>query len=139
MRFLDEAKIYVRSGNGGGGAISFRREKYVEFGGPDGGDGGRGGDVILRCVANLNTLIDYRYAQHFRAKSGKGGAGRVGGRGALGVAGPSGRRRRRSGWSGEERGIGGSVTARTPPRRALRAPAPSRAPCLSSPRAATDT
>ena len=76
MRFLDEAKIYVRSGNGGGGAISFRREKYVEFGGPDGGDGGRGGDVILRCVANLNTLIDYRYAQHFRAKSGKGGAGR---------------------------------------------------------------
>ena len=75
MRFLDEAKIYVRSGNGGG-AISFRREKYVEFGGPDGGDGGRGGDVILRCVANLNTLIDYRYAQHFRAKSGKGGAGR---------------------------------------------------------------
>lgn len=76
MRFLDEAKIFIKSGNGGGGAISFRREKFVEFGGPDGGDGGRGGDVIVRCVANLNTLIDYRYTQHFRAASGKGGAGR---------------------------------------------------------------
>lgn len=76
MRFLDEAKIYVKSGDGGAGAISFRREKFVEFGGPDGGDGGRGGDVILRCVPNLNTLIDYRYTQHFRAKNGKGGAGR---------------------------------------------------------------
>jgi len=76
MRFLDEAKIYIKSGAGGAGAISFRREKFVEFGGPDGGDGGRGGDVILRCVENLNTLIDYRYTQHFRAKSGKGGAGR---------------------------------------------------------------
>ena len=76
MRFLDEAKIYIKSGHGGGGAISFRREAFVEYGGPDGGDGGRGGDVILRCVSNLNTLIDYRYTQHFRAKSGKGGAGR---------------------------------------------------------------
>jgi GTP-binding protein len=76
MRFLDEAKIYIRSGDGGPGAVSFRREKFVEFGGPDGGDGGRGGDIILRCVENLNTLIDYRYRQHFRAKSGKGGAGR---------------------------------------------------------------
>jgi GTPase len=76
MRFLDEAKIFIKSGNGGGGAISFRREKFVEFGGPDGGDGGRGGDIILRCVPNLNTLIDFRYTQHFRAASGKGGAGR---------------------------------------------------------------
>jgi GTP-binding protein len=76
MRFLDEAKIFIKSGNGGGGAISFRREKFVEFGGPDGGDGGRGGDIILRCVHNLNTLIDFRYTQHFRAASGKGGAGR---------------------------------------------------------------
>jgi GTP-binding protein len=76
MRFLDEAKIYIRSGDGGPGAVSFRREKFVEFGGPDGGDGGRGGDIVLRCVENLNTLIDYRYRQHFRAKSGKGGAGR---------------------------------------------------------------
>ena len=76
MRFLDEVKIYIRSGDGGPGAISFRREKFVEFGGPDGGDGGRGGDVVLRCVENLNTLIDYRYRQHFRAKSGKGGSGR---------------------------------------------------------------
>lgn len=76
MRFLDEAKIYIRSGDGGAGAISFRREKFVEYGGPDGGDGGRGGDVVLRCVENLNTLIDYRYTQHFRARNGKGGAGR---------------------------------------------------------------
>lgn len=76
MRFLDEAKIYIKGGDGGAGAISFRREKFVEFGGPDGGDGGRGGDVILRCVENLNTLIDYRYTQHFRARNGKGGAGR---------------------------------------------------------------
>ena len=76
MRFLDEAKIFIRGGDGGAGAISFRREKFVEFGGPDGGDGGKGGDVIMRCVDNLNTLIDYRYTQHFRAKNGKGGAGR---------------------------------------------------------------
>lgn len=76
MRFLDEAKIYIKSGDGGAGAISFRREKFVEFGGPDGGDGGRGGDIVLRCVPNLNTLIDYRYTQHFRARNGKGGAGR---------------------------------------------------------------
>ena len=76
MRFLDEAKIYIRSGDGGPGAVSFRREKFAEFGGPDGGDGGRRGDIVLRCVENLNTLIDYRYRQHLRAKSGKGGAGR---------------------------------------------------------------
>ena len=60
MKFLDQAKVYVRSGDGGGGAVSFRREKFIEFGGPDGGDGGRGGDVIIECVDGLNTLIDYR-------------------------------------------------------------------------------
>ncbi len=76
MRFLDQAKIYVRSGDGGNGSVSFRREKFIEFGGPDGGNGGRGGDVWAECVANLNTLIDYRYQQHFRAKSGAGGMGR---------------------------------------------------------------
>lgn len=84
MRFLDEAKVHIASGNGGPGAVSFRREKFIEFGGPDGGDGGRGGDVIVECVANLNTLIDFRYRQHFKAGTGKGGAGkqRTGGRGS---------------------------------------------------------
>jgi GTP-binding protein len=76
MKFLDEAKIYVKSGDGGAGCISFRREKYVEFGGPDGGDGGRGGDIVVECVPNLNTLIDYRYRQHFKAKNGRPGEGR---------------------------------------------------------------
>ncbi|NVK19048.1 MAG: GTPase ObgE [Methylocystaceae bacterium] len=76
MKFLDQAKIFLKSGDGGNGCTSFRREKYVEFGGPDGGDGGRGGDVIVECVDNLNTLIDYRYQQHFKAKRGDGGAGR---------------------------------------------------------------
>jgi GTPase len=75
MKFLDEAKIYVRSGDGGAGAVSFRREKFIEFGGPDGGDGGRGGDVIIEAVPNLNTLIDYRYAQHFKAEKGHHGMG----------------------------------------------------------------
>jgi len=75
MKFLDEAKVFVKSGNGGPGCIGFRREKFIEFGGPDGGDGGRGGDVILECVANLNTLIDFRYQQHFKARSGEGGSG----------------------------------------------------------------
>ncbi|AQS89181.1 GTPase ObgE [Neoasaia chiangmaiensis] len=75
MKFLDQAKIYVRSGDGGDGVIAFRREKYIEFGGPDGGKGGRGGDVIFRAVANLNTLIDFRYTQHFRARKGGNGAG----------------------------------------------------------------
>ena len=75
MKFLDEAKVYVRSGNGGGGAVSFRREKYVEFGGPDGGDGGRGGHVMAEAVNGLNTLIDYRYQQHFKAKTGMHGMG----------------------------------------------------------------
>ncbi len=83
MKFLDEAKIFVKSGDGGAGAIAFRREKYVEFGGPDGGDGGRGGDVIIECAANLNTLIDFRYKQHLKAGKGNHGMGknRTGGRG----------------------------------------------------------
>jgi GTP-binding protein len=75
MHFLDQAKIFVRSGAGGPGAVSFRREKFIEFGGPDGGDGGKGGDIILEAVPGLNTLIDFRYTQHFRAPRGKGGAG----------------------------------------------------------------
>ncbi|MDC1135605.1 GTPase ObgE [Alphaproteobacteria bacterium] len=76
MKFLDQAKIFVRSGNGGPGAVSFRREANVPMGGPDGGDGGRGGDVIARCVGGLNTLIDYRYQQHFKADAGIPGSGR---------------------------------------------------------------
>jgi GTPase len=75
MKFLDQAKIYLRSGNGGAGSAGFRREKFIEFGGPDGGDGGRGGDVIVECVDGLNTLIDYRYAQHFRGETGQHGMG----------------------------------------------------------------
>jgi len=84
MQFLDEAKVYVRSGDGGNGCVSFRREKFVEFGGPDGGAGGRGGNVIVECVANLNTLLDYRYKQHFKAKKGGHGKGqnRAGAKGA---------------------------------------------------------
>ncbi len=84
MKFLDSAKVYIRSGAGGAGAVSFRREKYIEFGGPDGGDGGRGGDVFAECVDGLNTLIDYRYQQHFRAGTGVHGMGRAraGGKGA---------------------------------------------------------
>jgi GTP-binding protein len=70
MHFLDQAKIYIRSGQGGPGAVSFRREKYVEYGGPDGGNGGKGGDIIFEAVAGLNTLIDFRYAQHFKARAG---------------------------------------------------------------------
>src|SRR3954451_15454413 len=76
MKFLDEAKVYVRSGDGGNGCVSFRREKFIELGGPNGGDGGRGGDVIVEVVDGLNTLIDYRYQQHFKAKSGRGGMGK---------------------------------------------------------------
>jgi GTPase len=76
MKFLDQAKIYIRSGNGGNGSSSFRREKYIEYGGPDGGDGGRGGDVVIEAVDGLNTLIDYRYMQHFKADPGKKGRGR---------------------------------------------------------------
>ena len=76
MKFLDEAKVYVKSGQGGDGAVSFRREKYIEFGGPDGGDGGKGGDVIVECVDGLNTLIDFRYQQHFKGKRGIHGMGK---------------------------------------------------------------
>ena len=75
MKFLDQAKIHIQSGNGGNGCVSFRREKYVEFGGPNGGNGGKGGDVIIKCVDGLNTLIDYRYRQHFKAKNGSPGMG----------------------------------------------------------------
>ena len=76
MKFLDEAKIFLQSGDGGAGCESFRREKFVEFGGPDGGNGGRGGDVWFECVPDLNTLIDFRYAQHFKAGKGHHGMGR---------------------------------------------------------------
>ena len=76
MQFIDQAKIHLRSGAGGPGAVSFRREKYIEFGGPDGGNGGKGGDIIFEAVAGLNTLIDFRYTQHFRAQRGQNGAGR---------------------------------------------------------------
>jgi GTPase len=84
MKFLDQAKIYIRSGDGGAGSVSFRREKFIEFGGPDGGDGGRGGDVWIEAVDGLNTLIDYRYQQHYKAKTGVHGMGRnqAGGKGA---------------------------------------------------------
>ena len=84
MKFLDQAKVYIRSGDGGAGCVSFRREKFIEFGGPDGGDGGRGGDVVIECVDGLNTLIDYRYQQHFKARPGGHGMGknRAGGRGS---------------------------------------------------------
>jgi GTPase len=75
MKFLDQAKIYCRSGDGGDGVVAFRREKYIEFGGPDGGDGGRGGDIVFTAVENLNTLIDFRYTQHFRARKGGNGSG----------------------------------------------------------------
>ena len=75
MKFLDQAKIHIESGNGGNGCVSFRREKYVEFGGPNGGNGGKGGNVIIKCVDGLNTLIDYRYRQHFKAKNGSPGMG----------------------------------------------------------------
>ena len=76
MKFLDQAKVLIRSGDGGAGSVSFRREKYIEFGGPDGGDGGRGGDVWIEAVDGLNTLIDYRFQQHFKAKTGNHGMGR---------------------------------------------------------------
>jgi GTP-binding protein len=76
MKFLDEAKVYIRSGDGGNGCVSFRREKFIEYGGPNGGDGGKGGDVVVEAVEGLNTLIDYRYQQHFAAKNGRGGMGK---------------------------------------------------------------
>ena len=73
MKFLDEIKIFVKSGNGGSGCCSFRREKFIEYGGPDGGNGGKGGDVIIKCTDSLNTLIDYKYKRHCIAKNGKSG------------------------------------------------------------------
>src|SRR4051794_21862303 len=76
MKFLDEAKVYIRSGDGGNGCVAFRREKYIEFGGPSGGNGGRGGDVVIETVEGLNTLIDYRYQQHFKAQKGTNGMGK---------------------------------------------------------------
>ena len=76
MKFLDEAKVYIKSGAGGNGCVSFRREKFIEFGGPNGGDGGRGGDVVVEAVTGLNTLIDYRYQQHFKAQRGGNGMGK---------------------------------------------------------------
>ena len=76
MKFLDQAKIYIKAGNGGSGSASFRREKFIEYGGPDGGDGGNGGSIIIECDRNLNTLIDFRYAQHFKAQHGKPGSKR---------------------------------------------------------------
>ena len=76
MKFLDQAKIYIKAGNGGSGSASFRREKFIEFGGPDGGDGGNGGSIIVESDRNLNTLIDFRYAQHFKAQHGKPGSKR---------------------------------------------------------------
>ena len=75
MKFLDECRVNIKSGKGGNGCVGFRREKYIEFGGPDGGDGGRGGDVWIEAVEGLNTLIDYRYRQHFKAQPGRDGAG----------------------------------------------------------------
>ena len=84
MKFLDEAKVFLKSGDGGNGCVSFRREKFVEFGGPNGGDGGRGGDVVFEVVDSLNTLIDFRYHQHFKAKRGEGGKGKN----MTGAAGP---------------------------------------------------
>jgi GTPase len=87
VKFLDLAKIYVKAGDGGDGCVGFRREKFIEFGGPDGGDGGKGGDIVVVCVENLNTLIDYRYQQHFKAARGGNGMGqnRAGANGADGV------------------------------------------------------
>ena len=76
MKFLDQAKIFVKAGDGGSGSASFRREKFVEFGGPDGGDGGAGGSIILVANKNLNTLIDFRYQQHFKAERGEDGKGK---------------------------------------------------------------
>ena len=76
MKFLDEAKVYIRSGDGGNGCVAFRREKFIKHGGPSGGNGGRGGDVVVQAVGGLNTLIDYRYAQHFKAKAGTAGMGK---------------------------------------------------------------
>ena len=76
MKFIDEAKIFIKSGDGGDGCLSFRREKFIEFGGPDGGNGGKGGDIVIEGTKSLNTLVDYRFQKHFKAQKGRGGAGR---------------------------------------------------------------
>ena len=76
MKFLDQSKVFIKAGDGGSGSASFRREKYIEFGGPDGGDGGRGGSIIFAADKNLNTLIDFRYQQHFKAEKGQDGKGK---------------------------------------------------------------
>src|SRR3546814_15992487 len=94
MKFLDQAKVFVRSGDGGSGCVSFRREAFIEYGGPDGGDGGRRGDVIVECVDAMNTLIDFRYQQHFKAQNGRPGSGRK-------MNGPGGRVERKSGVEGQ--------------------------------------
>ena len=98
MKFLDQAKIYIKAGNGGSGSASFRREKFIEYGGPDGGDGGDGGSIIIESDRNLNTLIDFRYAQHFKAQNGKPGSkkNKTGGSGCLLYTSPSPRDRTRS-------------------------------------------
>ncbi|MFT5702876.1 MAG: GTP-binding protein, partial [Rickettsiales bacterium] len=75
MQFIDEVKIFVKSGKGGNGTVAFRREKYIPRGGPNGGDGGKGGDVVFECVKNLNTLVDFRFQQHFEAQNGQSGRG----------------------------------------------------------------
>ena len=97
MKFLDQAKVYIKGGDGGNGCVGFRREKYIEFGGPDGGNGGRGGDVVAIAENDLNTLIDFRYHQHFKARRGSDGSGanRTGAAGAfcVNLSGPSARRR----------------------------------------------
>ena len=98
MKFLDQVKIYIKAGDGGSGSPSFRREKFIEFGGPDGGDGGKGGSVILKAERNLNTLIDFRYQQHHKAKRGDNGSGqnRTGKSGCLLYTSPSPRDKRQS-------------------------------------------
>ena len=123
MKFLDQAKIYIRSGDGGAGALSFRREKFIEFGGPDGGDGGRGGDVVATCVDGLNTLIDYRYQQHFKAKTGGHGMGKNRG----------GRQRRRR--CPQSPGRAPKFTRRTAKRSSPTSPRSAKGSC--SPKAAT--
>ena len=152
MKFLDQARVYVRSGDGGAGCVSFRREKFIEFGGPDGGDGGRGGDVVVECASGLNTLIDFRYQQHFKAKTGMHGMGknRAGGRGADAVlqgarsarrcstrrparCSPT-SRRRASGSSSPRAATAASATPISPPRPTARRAAPIPASRASSAR-----
>ena len=123
MKFLDEAKVYIRSGDGGNGCVAFRREKFIEFGGPSGGNGGRGGDVVVEAVDGLNTLIDYRYQQHFKARPGVPRHGQ----------GPPRRARRRRGAQGSGRHA--DLSTRT--RRRCSPTSPSSASAWCWPRAAT--